>query len=66
MSFRDSPVFVRIRLRMHYTNENLSKKVMYLSVRTYFIDVSFQDVMSQLQCLLSAQLPLLPAEPEGQ
>lgn len=35
-------------------------------VKTDLVDVSFQDVMSQLQNLLLAQFPLLSAEPEGQ
>lgn len=35
-------------------------------IASNLVDVSLQNVMAQLQCLLSVQLPFLSAEPEGQ
>lgn len=37
-----------------------------LCVRARLVDVRLQDVMPELQCLLSGQLSCLSAEPEGQ
>lgn len=36
------------------------------NIASNLVDVSLQNVMAQLQCLLSVQLPFLSAEPEGQ